>query len=274
MFGRCKTVLQSDKLKFENGKSYCLVVHNIEYGKYILKDFVGGKLGSELIIEPENNIGIDEIRQAIEFLEFKSDEEKKLVVIYEADKMTQEAANAFLKTLEEPPSYGVIVLVTSRYASLLPTIKSRVQKINVGFPELPDDLSDFEKHLVFWNYSYLERILNHDYTILSEEELQDEEVDELNVIFTLKELLNKYKEASFQDYLKFISKISKISNFRFLKILSKVVAWYVFQSKNLSQDEKYRYIKICDDIQKSKLANFNYQLTYYTLLLGLRGDNA
>lgn len=266
--------MQSDKLNFENGKSYCLVVHNIEYGKYILKDFVGGKLESELVIEPENNIGIDEIRQAIEFLEFKSEEDKKLLIIYEADKMTQEAANAFLKTLEEPPLYSIIILVTSKYTSLLPTIKSRVQKINVKFPELPNVLTDFEKHLVFWNYSYLERILNHDYTILSEEELQDEEVDELNVVFTLKSLFDKYRDATFQDYLKFISKVSKISNFRFLKILSKVVAWHVFQSQNLSQDEKYRYIKICDDIQKSKLANFNYQLTCYTLLLGLRGDNA
>lgn len=266
--------MQIDKLKFENGKSYCLVVHNIEYGKYILKDFVGGKLGSELIFEPENNIGIDEIRQVIEFLEFKSNEDKKLVIIYEADKMTQEAANAFLKTLEEPPSYGVIVLVTSRYASLLPTIKSRVQKINVEFPRLPDSLDNFEKHLVFWNYSYLERILNRDYTILSEEELQDEGVDELNVIFTLKSLFDKYNNASLQDYMKFIAKLSKINDFRFLKILSKVVAWYVFQSQDLSQEEKYKYVKICDDIQKSKLANFNYQLTYYTLLLGLRGDKA
>ena len=44
--------------------------------------------------------------------------------------MTREAANALLKTLEEPPDYAVIILITSNESKLLATIKSRCMKIN------------------------------------------------------------------------------------------------------------------------------------------------
>lgn len=271
--GRCFEGLDEKNIEFETGKSYCLVVHNKSYGKHILKKFICGDLENNLIIEPDSNIGIDDIREVIDFLDFRSANDKKTVVIFEADKMTQEAANAFLKTLEEPPEYGIIILVTSRYASLLPTIKSRVQKINVKFPALSNDLSDFEKHIVFWNFDYLERIKNGDYVVLSEDDLQNDEIDELSALLTLKSLVDKYQALPFDEFLKFTGKLSKINNFKFLKIFSKVISWYIFQKNDLSKGEKLKYLKICDEIQKSKLANFNYQLTYHVLLLGLRGDN-
>ena len=44
--------------------------------------------------------------------------------------MTREAANALLKTLEEPPEYAVIILITSNESKLLATIKSRCMKVN------------------------------------------------------------------------------------------------------------------------------------------------
>lgn len=51
---------------------------------------------------------------------------RKVGIVYEADRMNTEAANAFLKTLEEPPANTTILLLTSRPYSLLPTIRSRV----------------------------------------------------------------------------------------------------------------------------------------------------
>lgn len=53
----------------------------------------------------------------------------KIYIIEDADQMTIQAANAFLKTLEEPPADAVIILTTSRPNSLLPTIVSRCQQI-------------------------------------------------------------------------------------------------------------------------------------------------
>jgi DNA polymerase III subunit delta' len=50
---------------------------------------------------------------------------QKVAVIYEADRMNNESANAFLKTLEEPPAHTTLLLLTTRPYALLPTIRSR-----------------------------------------------------------------------------------------------------------------------------------------------------
>ena len=50
---------------------------------------------------------------------------QKVAIIYEADRMNLESANAFLKTLEEPPRNSTLLLLTTRPYSLLPTIRSR-----------------------------------------------------------------------------------------------------------------------------------------------------
>ena len=49
----------------------------------------------------------------------------KIYVVPEAEKMTEAAQNALLKTIEEPPEYGVVILLTSNISELLPTIQSR-----------------------------------------------------------------------------------------------------------------------------------------------------
>src|SRR5699024_8402141 len=49
----------------------------------------------------------------------------KVYIIDEADKLSVQAQNALLKTIEEPPSYAVIFLLTENAGTLLPTIRSR-----------------------------------------------------------------------------------------------------------------------------------------------------
>ena len=61
---------------------------------------------------------------------------RRVAVLEDADRWTDEAANAFLKTLEEPPGRAVLVLLSDRPESLLPTIRSRVQAVRFG--PLPD----------------------------------------------------------------------------------------------------------------------------------------
>ena len=53
----------------------------------------------------------------------------KIYIINSADKMTKEAQNSLLKTLEEPPEYAVLILIVSNESMLLNTIKSRCIKI-------------------------------------------------------------------------------------------------------------------------------------------------
>ncbi len=55
----------------------------------------------------------------------------KIYIINEAEKMTPQAQNAILKTLEEPPEYAVILLLTTNVNSLLPTILSRCVVLNM-----------------------------------------------------------------------------------------------------------------------------------------------
>ena len=51
-----------------------------------------------------------------------------------ADTMIEEAANALLKTLEEPPSYVVLLLLTDKPTQVLPTIASRCQPVRFDPP--------------------------------------------------------------------------------------------------------------------------------------------
>ena len=84
-----------------------------------------------LYIEPDgNSIKIEQIR----YLQRKIQEkpiisDKKVYIINDADKMTTESQNCLLKTLEEPPEYGIIILIGSNENAFLNTIKSRCMKI-------------------------------------------------------------------------------------------------------------------------------------------------
>ena len=64
----------------------------------------------------------------------------KTAIVAEADRMNEAAANAFLKMLEEPPPQTLILLLTDAPQQLLPTIRSRCQRIDIAEPqaELPE----------------------------------------------------------------------------------------------------------------------------------------
>jgi len=65
----------------------------------------------------------------------------KIAIVYEADRMNRESANAFLKTLEEPPSGTFIILLTERPYDLLDTIRSRCVNVRIDcdFESLNDE---------------------------------------------------------------------------------------------------------------------------------------
>ncbi|MBN2018245.1 MAG: DNA polymerase III subunit [Candidatus Cloacimonetes bacterium] len=90
-------------------------------------------------------IHVDKIRMIERKLRFKPNEGNyRVVIIVQAEEMTVQAANAFLKTLEEPPAYAAIILTTTNYSRLLPTIISRCQKVR--FNAIPAKI--IEEHLI------------------------------------------------------------------------------------------------------------------------------
>ncbi len=82
-------------------------------------------------IDAASNRGIDEIRDLREKVKFAPVEERyKVYIIDEVHMLTQEAFNALLKTLEEPPGHVVFVLATTEPHKVLPTILSRCQRFD------------------------------------------------------------------------------------------------------------------------------------------------
>jgi DNA polymerase-3 subunit gamma/tau len=82
-----------------------------------------------LEIDAASNRGIDEIRALRESVKFAPAAMRyKVFIIDEAHMLTREGANAFLKTLEEPPAHAIFILATTAPEALPPTILSRCQR--------------------------------------------------------------------------------------------------------------------------------------------------
>ena len=83
--------------------------------------------------EKPNTISVDDIRTQINHdIDIKPYASPyKIYIINEAEKMNQQAQNALLKTIEEPPSFVIILLLTTNADSFLPTILSRCIRLNL-----------------------------------------------------------------------------------------------------------------------------------------------
>ena len=80
-------------------------------------------------------IKVGQVREVAEFMSLTTHRAGfRVLVLRPAEAMQAAAANALLKTLEEPPPSTAIVLVSDRPARLLPTIRSRCQKLSLGMP--------------------------------------------------------------------------------------------------------------------------------------------
>lgn len=90
--------------------------------------------------EKPASIGVDDVREQISAdVSIKPySGPYKIYIVSEAEKMTAQAQNAILKTLEEPPEYVVIMLLTTNAAGFLPTIRSRC--IEMEMKPVPSDV--------------------------------------------------------------------------------------------------------------------------------------
>jgi len=97
-----------------------------------------------LEIDAASNRGIDQIRELREMVRYAPASSRyKVVILDEAHQLTDEASNALLKTLEEPPERVVFILATTRAEDLVETIKSRAQLFQfraLSFKEIADEI--------------------------------------------------------------------------------------------------------------------------------------
>ena len=85
-------------------------------------------------VRPESKlrvVTIKQVRELIQMIEMKpTDADYKVAVIVGADRMNHQAANAFLKTLEEPPNRSILILLTTSVERVLETILSRCSRLH------------------------------------------------------------------------------------------------------------------------------------------------
>lgn len=100
------------------------------------------------LLTSETSIGIEEIRNLQKCLSLKAYSlPKKIAVIFEAQKLTIEAQNALLKTLEEPPANSTIILTAFDTSWLLPTVVSRCLVIPLN-QKINSELSTEEEQII------------------------------------------------------------------------------------------------------------------------------
>ena len=85
------------------------------------------------LVRSKASIGVDDIREQInrDVVIRPYSSRYKVYVIDEAEKLTEEAQNALLKTIEDPPSYAVIMLLTNNVEKMYSTIRSRCVTLNL-----------------------------------------------------------------------------------------------------------------------------------------------
>lgn len=102
-----------------------------------------------ILISPEDSEGKKEIisikqtKEAIHFVSLSPSGQAKIAAINRAELLNKESANAFLKTLEEPPKNSVILLFAASRV-ILPTIKSRCKIFNFQKEAIGDEAADEE----------------------------------------------------------------------------------------------------------------------------------
>jgi DNA polymerase-3 subunit gamma/tau len=96
-------------------------------------------------IDAGSHRGIDEMRELKEGIGFSPTRSKyKVFIIDESHQLTKEAANALLKTLEEPPAHAILILATTEIHKMIPTIISRCQRFDFKRFKLPEIIKRLE----------------------------------------------------------------------------------------------------------------------------------
>lgn len=244
--------------------------------------------------EKPASIGVDDIRDQINdtIMVRPYSSYYKVYIVDEAEKMTGQAQNALLKTIEEPPSYAVIVLLTTNQEAFLPTILSRCVQLKLkplkdfvvksyltemlGVPEADADV-----------YAAFSRgNLGKAISISSSDEFKEMHQELLH-------LLKHAKEMDISELLDYIQKL-KDSHLDIYECLDFMQLWYrdillykvtkdinllIFKDEyrtmnEISKNSAYDGIeKILEAIDKAKVrldANVNMELAMELLLLVIK----
>ncbi len=183
---------------------------------------------------------------------------KKVYVIKDADKMTKEAGNCLLKTLEEPPSFVTIVLIASNESALLNTIRSRCMKVLFRKIE-PETLASFLQKKLGIQKVTKERLKAVDGSIekaLKIEEKQ-EVYDEIQKIFSQVE---DYTLLEVMPHLESLYKNKEI----IYDLLEYINIILLEQAK--TKPQYITYVETIEEVKKNLKLNSNYDMSIDKML--------
>lgn len=237
-----KKILCLEKVVTEDNCKSCLEFENNNNPDYIE-------------VEPEDGktIKIDQIRYIEQkILEKPIISDRKVYIINNCETMTKEAQNCLLKTLEEPPEFVTIILITNNESKILSTIKSRCMKV----PFIPiseqeirenmeEDISESMLQACNGSIGKLLKIKDKKQTYEQIEKLiEDMKSKDLLDIIKQAEIIYKEKE-DIQDILEYINQI-------------------------LLNKKSIQYIELVSCIENAKrkiLASSNYDMTIDELIM-------
>ena len=219
-----------------------------------------------IVIEPEGNtIKVEQIRQMIsKIIEKPIISDKKVYIVNDSDKMTEEAQNTLLKTLEEPPENIIIILIAEKEEKILSTIKSRCTKITFQ-PIEQDKLKEILKK----QYQY-ENISEHLLTFFNG---------------SIKKALNvKEKKEGYEQIEKMVLGIKQMNKIEMLNQKNNIdkeeiinILEYMnllFWEQSIQVDTKEREsavksILIIEETKKRIQSNCNFDMTVDNMLMQL-----
>lgn len=244
--------------------------------------------------EKPASIGVDDIREQINdtVMVRPYSSYYKVYIVDEAEKMTQQAQNALLKTIEEPPSYAIIILLTTNQEAFLPTILSRcvqlklkplkdfvVKSYLVGSMNIPEAEADVYAAFARGN-------LGKAITIASSDDFKAMHKEMLN-------LLKHIRNMDISDLIEYIQKL-KEEHLDIYECLDFMQMWYrdvllykvtkdinllIFKDEyrtinEISKNSGYDGIeRILESIDKTKVrldANVNMELALELMLLVMK----
>ena len=249
-----------DILCLEDSKEFCKCKSCISFVGDNHPDFI-------LINKESETIKIEQIRELTnKIIEKPIISSKKVYIINDAEKMTKEAQNCLLKTLEEPPEFAVLILITSNENLLLTTVKSRCMKINFHAISNEEIKKYCEENLGYNNLDF-ERIKSFEGSIgkaikfkESEEEYRQieelvEEMSKNNIATLLQKAKIIYNKEKVNQYLNYIisylyNKQKKNSNYLYcIEYVNECINKLKYNG-NLDMNLDMMFIKMWEELKK------------------------
>jgi len=236
------------------------------------------------------SIGVDEIRKLQDNIIIKPIESnKKVYIIEQADKMTEQAQNCLLKTLEEPPGNSLVILCLQNTAVMLKTIKSRCISVKFDVYKANEikavlKMCDVKNEEVLELAStFSQGILGKAFSIVSEEFIQVRE-DIINFLCSL-------SGSGIEDLLKTISYLDSKKEI-IEDVLDIISSWYrdlavckasgnerllinfdkkdiIFKNiEDYSQQDIIRIVKMIEESRRDIRRNVNLPMVLDNMLIG------